>query len=67
MREENYAKERWENYFNSLLSIENSREDLTTVAPIQDPIEKVEESEVKNQLEQMKNNKSTGPDNIPLI
>lgn len=66
MSEENHVKERWRNYFNTLLNTENFREELTPATPTEGPIHEIEVSEVEQQLEKMKNNKSTGPDELPI-
>ena len=64
LSEDREVKERWRNYFNTLLNTENTREELATVSS--SPIQDLETTEVEYQLERMKNNKSIGPDELPI-
>ena len=66
LSEEEEVKQRWRNYFDSLLNTENLREELPEIEPTQGPIAEISSSEVKQQLERMKNNKATGPDELPI-
>ena len=66
LSDDNQVKERWKNYFNTLLNTENNREELATVPPTEGPVQDLEPTEVEYQLERMKNNKSTGPDELPI-
>ena len=59
-------KNRWRGYFDTLLNTENRRENLDEIATVQGPIEEITTTEVKKQLERMKANKATGPDEIPI-
>jgi exonuclease III len=60
------VKRRWRNYFDNLLNTENPRDELAEAEQIQGPIEEISTSEVEHQLERMKNNKATGPDELPI-
>ena len=51
---------RWREYFNQLLNIENSRDPLHEVKPVEGPIENIKETEVKKAVERMKKGKATG-------
>jgi hypothetical protein len=66
LSEDSEVKERWRNYFNTLLNTENTGEELATVSSTEGPIQDLETTEVEYQLERMKNNKYTGPDELPI-
>ena len=51
---------RWREYFNQLLNIENSRDPLHEVKPVEGPIENIKETEVEKAVERMKKGKATG-------
>ena len=48
----------WFGYFNDLLNVENEREDLEGILPVQGPIEEIYLEEVITQLGKMKKNKA---------
>ena len=59
-------KKRWREYFDKLLNTKNQRKDLQRSDEIEGPMRLISESEVKIQLEKMKNRKATGPDEFPI-
>ena len=59
-------KKRWREYFDKLLNTKNRRKDLERNDRIEGPMRPISESEVKIQLEKMKNRKATGPDEFPI-
>ena len=60
------VKDIWLGYFDDLLNVENVREDLEGILPVQGPIEEIYIEEVITQLEKMKKNKACGPDYLPI-
>ena len=58
-------KDRWLRHFDDLLNVENEREDLQGILPVQGPIEVIYLEEVIIQLGKMKKNKACGPDCLP--
>ena len=48
------VKDRWLGHFNDLLNVENEREDLEGILPVQGPIEEIYLEEVITQLGKMK-------------
>ena len=56
------VKDRWLGYFDDLLNVENEREDLEGILPVQGPIEEIYIEEVITQLGKMKKNKACAPD-----
>ena len=52
------VKGRWLGYFDDLLNIENEREDLEGILPVQGPIEEIYLEEVITQMGKMKKNKA---------
>ena len=56
------VKDRWLGYFDDLLYVENEREDLQGILPVQGPIEEIYLEEVITHLGMMKKNKACGPD-----
>ena len=61
---ENKIKERWREYFDTLLNIENDRDQLIECEANEGPIPNVSELEVKEALKQMKTGKSVGSSGI---
>jgi len=55
-----------QNYFNGLLNNGNNREELPPQLPVQGPIPEIHEDEVNTQIGNMKANKATGPDQLPI-
>ncbi|CAM4652884.1 unnamed protein product [Leuciscus chuanchicus] len=55
-------KERWREYFSTLLNTKNNRKELPQTDPVQGPIENITDVEVRLQLEKMAANKARGPD-----
>ena len=60
------AKDRWLGYFGDIVYVENEREDLQGILPVQGPIEEIYLEEVITQLGTMKTNKACGPDCLPV-
>ena len=60
------VKGRWLGYFDDLLNIENEREDLEGILPVQGPIEEIYLEEVITHMGKMKTNKAGGPDGLPI-
>ncbi|XP_037787798.1 uncharacterized protein LOC119583401 [Penaeus monodon] len=58
-------KNRWKEYFQHLMNVENEREHRSIQPLAGEPMERITETEVKVALRKMKNGKSVGPDNIP--
>ena len=54
LNDDSEVKERWKNYFNTLLNTENNREEFATVPPTEGPVQDLEPTEVEYQLERMK-------------
>ena len=52
------VKDRWLGYFDDLLNVENEREDLEGILPVQGPIKEIYLEEVITQLGKMKTNKA---------
>ncbi len=57
---------RWLGYFDDILNIENEREDLEGILPVQEPIEDIYLEEVITQMGKMKKNKACGPNCLPI-
>ena len=51
-------KERWREYFNNILNVENVREQLEEVPAVEGPVHKIYREEVKNAIERMKKGKA---------
>ena len=64
--EESKIKDRWKEYFASLLNTKNKRKQISELPPVQGPVEKITEGEVKSQLEKMATNKARGPNDLPV-
>ena len=60
------VKDRWLGHFDDLLNVENEREALQGILPVQGPIEEIYLEEVVTQLGKMKKNKACGPDCLPI-
>ena len=60
------VKDRWLGHFDDLLNVENVREDLQGILPVQGPIEEFYLEEVITQSGKMKKNKAFGPDCLPI-
>ena len=60
------VKGRWLDYFDDLLNIENERDDLEGILPVQGPIEEIYLEEVITQMGKMKKNKACGLDCLPI-
>ena len=60
------VKDRLLGYFHDLLNVENEREDLEGILPVQGQIEEIYIEEVITRLGKMKKNKAFGPDCLPI-
>ena len=58
--EEEKVKERWGEYFDNLLNVENTREQLEELAEVEGPIRPVTRKEVKEAISNTKSGKATG-------
>ena len=59
-------KTRWKESFETLLNVENEREELEPTDPVQGPIPTVNDAEIEKQLSKMGRNKACGPDDLPI-
>ena len=66
LRDEERVKKRWKEYFENLLNEEYPREQHQNGTPNQGLTIGVTRAEVECALRKMKNNKATGPDEIPV-
>ena len=66
LTEDTDIKDRWRQYFDTLLNSINSRKELDDIDKTEGPIPEVTQEEVKRQLDKMANNKATGPDELPI-
>ena len=66
LRDEERVRERWKDYFENLLNEEYPREQHQNGTPKQGLTIGVTRAEVERALKKMKNNKATGPDEIPV-
>ena len=66
LTDEDEIKARWEELFETLLNVENEREELERTDPVQGPIPSVNDTEIKKQLSKMGRNKAYGPDDLPI-
>ena len=60
------SKNRWKEYFGTLLDIRNHRKQLPVMQPTQGAIENITEREVKTQLDKIAVNKARGQDYLPV-
>uniref|UniRef100_A0A914WJ69 Reverse transcriptase domain-containing protein n=1 Tax=Plectus sambesii TaxID=2011161 RepID=A0A914WJ69_9BILA len=60
------VKERWSEYFSSLLNAKNKRAQCPPVLPTAGPIPLIREEEVEKALKKMHTSKAPGPDEIPV-
>ena len=66
LRDEERVRERWKEYFENFLNEEYPREQHQKGTPNQGLTIGVTRAEVESALKKMKNNKATGPDEIPV-
>ncbi|KAI5720850.1 hypothetical protein M8J77_012470 [Diaphorina citri] len=66
LKSEKEIKERWKDYFNTLMNEENPRIVCERGKENQGVVMDIEREEVVAVLKRMKNNKATGPDEIPI-
>ena len=58
--------ERWKESFETLLNVDNEREELEPTDPVQGTIPSVTDAEIKKQLSKMGRNKACGSDDLPI-
>ena len=66
LTDEDDIKARWKESFETLLIVENEREELEPTDPVQEPIPSVNDTEIRKQLSKMGRNKACGPDDLPI-
>ena len=66
LMDEDEIKARWKESFETLLNVENEREELEPTDPVQGPIPTVNDAEIEKQLSKMGRNKACGPDDLPI-
>ena len=66
LTDEDEIKARWKESFETLLNVENEREELEPTDPVQGPIPSVNDTEISKQLSKMGRNKACGPDDLPI-
>ena len=66
LTDEDEIKARWKESFETLLNVENEREELEPTDPVQGPIPMVNDAEIEKQLSKMGRNKACGPDDLPI-
>ena len=66
LTDEDEIKARWKESFETLLNVENEREELEPTDPVQGPIPSVNDAEIKKQLSKTGRNKACGPDDLPI-
>ena len=64
--EDKDIKQRWKDYFEELLNVENDRGMLEDVHPILGPVENIYREEVKEAIQKMKSNKASGPTGVVI-
>ena len=64
--DEDEIKARWKESFETLLNVENEREELEPTDPVQGPIPSVNDTGIRKQLSKMGRNKACGPDDLPI-
>lgn len=66
LTEDENIRNRWKCYFEKLLNEENPRVVVGDGVPSQGVVPEISKDEIQYALRKMKNDKSTGPDNIPV-
>ena len=66
LTDEDEIKVRWKESSETLLNVENEREELEPTDPVQGPIPSVNDTEITKQLSKMGRNKACGPDDLPI-
>ena len=64
MTDEAKVLNRWKEYFEDLMNVENKRWELA--ARVNGEIQRITEDEVRTAMKKMKNGKAVGPDDIPV-
>ena len=58
--------ERWREYFNNLLNVENAREQLSEVPVVVRPVQEISREEVKKATESTKKGNAAGCSGLPI-
>ena len=66
LTDEDEINARWKESFETLLNVENIREEIEFIVPVQGPIPSVNDTEISKQLSNMGRNKACGPDDLPI-
>ena len=66
LTEEKLIKDRWREYFNTLLNVENDRDPLEEHPPVEGPILEVSREEVGEAMQKMKSGKAAGGSGLPV-
>ena len=66
LTDEEDIKARWKESFETLLNVENERDDLDPTDPVHGPMPSVNDTDIKKQLSNMGRNKACGPDDLPV-
>ena len=66
LQDEEQIKNRWKEYFNTLLDVENERGELEEVAKTEGPINQISREEIKKAMGKMKLGKVAGPSEVVI-
>ena len=66
LQDEEQIKNRWKEYFNILLNVENERGELDEVAKTEGPINQISREEIKEAMRKMKSEKAAGPSEVVI-
>ena len=66
LTDEANTKDRWREYFNNLLNVENVREQIGEAPAIEGPVREISREEVKNATERMERGKAAGCSVLPI-
>ena len=60
------VKERWREYFNNLLNVENDKEQLAKPPAVEGPVLEISRKEVKKAIQSIKKRKAAGFSGLPI-